>query len=138
MPGDHFVIGSFNKPGAINPLTTQTTISANLVDLVFDSLIDLDENYQLRPLIAERWTISEEGKIWTFYLKKGIFFHDGKELTAEDVAYTFQLVSKEKNQGYYYLFSHVLKMEAVDRYTFQVTLNEYDHAFWGAILSNNI
>ena len=49
----------------------------------------------LTPLLAERWEVLEGGKVWRFYLRKGVRFHSGHELTAEDVKFTFALIAKD-------------------------------------------
>jgi len=74
------------------------------------------------PSLAESWTISPDFKVYTFNLRKGVKFHNGDEMTAEDVVFTFQrykarLASK-------LLHSKIEKLEAVDPYTFRVTFNE--------------
>src|SRR5438552_13276157 len=42
---------------------------------------------ELAPLLAERWEVLDEGKAWRFYLRKGVRFHNGQEMTAEDVKF---------------------------------------------------
>src|SRR5437762_9046790 len=44
---------------------------------------------ELAPLLAERWEVLDEGKAWRFYLRKGVRFHNGQEMTTEDVKFTF-------------------------------------------------
>ena len=53
----------------------------------------------MRPLpgLAERWTLSEDGLTWTFYLRKDAMFHNDKALTAQDVVYTLDQLSAIKN-----------------------------------------
>ncbi|MBI2865097.1 MAG: ABC transporter substrate-binding protein [Chloroflexi bacterium] len=55
---------------------------------IFDSLVELAPEGQLRPGIAERWEISSDGKTHTFYIRKGVKFHDGSDLTGADVKFT--------------------------------------------------
>jgi len=50
---------------------------------------------ELTPLLAERWEVLEGGKAWRFYLRKGVRFHSGQELTAEDVKFTFAAIARE-------------------------------------------
>ena len=49
----------------------------------------------LAPLLAERWEVLEGGKAWRFFLRKGVRFHNGQEMTAEDVKFTFASIAKE-------------------------------------------
>jgi peptide/nickel transport system substrate-binding protein len=50
---------------------------------------------ELVPLLAERWEVLEGGKAWRFFLRQGVRFHDGQELTAEDVKFTFASIAKD-------------------------------------------
>ena len=50
---------------------------------------------ELAPLLAERWEVLDEGKAWRFYLRKGVRFHNGQEMTAEDVKFTFASIAKD-------------------------------------------
>ncbi len=55
-----------------------------------DPLIWWDENFQFCPAIAESWTISEDGKTWTFHIRKGVKFHNGDPLTSADVQFSVE------------------------------------------------
>ncbi|MBN1938722.1 MAG: ABC transporter substrate-binding protein [Candidatus Aminicenantes bacterium] len=56
---------------------------------LFDGLVRLDADLNVVPDLAEYWDISEGGRCYTFYLRKGVRFHDGRELSADDVMYSF-------------------------------------------------
>src|SRR5688572_18750743 len=60
--------------------------------LVFSGLVRITEDLKFEGELAERWQASDDLKTWTFYLRKGVKFHHGKELGAEDVIATFKLV----------------------------------------------
>jgi len=77
---------------------------------LFDNLIRLDKNLNIIPCLADYWTISDDGKVYTFYLKKGVKFHHGKEFTSEDVIFSFKrLISKKPVSTYHRLFISKLK-----------------------------
>ncbi len=59
-------------------------------NLVYNKLVNLDPNFQPIPELAKSWSVSEDGKTWTFVLEEGVTFHDGKPMTAADVVYTFR------------------------------------------------
>ena len=60
---------------------------------VYDNLLRYQGNPpQLKPWLAESYAASKDGTTWTFKLRQGIKFHDGSELTAEDVAYSFKRI----------------------------------------------
>ena len=71
--------------------------------------------------VAEDYTISDDGTVYTFTLKDGVKFHDGSDLTAQDVAFSYERFTTI-GQGYAYLFqSHVDKVEATDDSTVTIT-----------------
>jgi ABC-type transport system substrate-binding protein len=63
---------------------------------MFENLLSRDpKTGELIPMLAERWKVADGGRTWTFYLRKGVQFHDGSPLTAEDVKFTFASIAKE-------------------------------------------
>ena len=62
---------------------------------MFENLLTRDAKGELAPMLAERWKVADGGKTWTFYLRKGIKFHNGDPFTAEDVRFTFETLAKE-------------------------------------------
>jgi peptide/nickel transport system substrate-binding protein len=62
----------------------------NYALLVYSRLAYFDADLNLIPDLAERWEASPDQKIWTFHLRKGVKFHDGRELDAEDVLATYR------------------------------------------------
>ncbi len=87
----------------------------------------------IRPGLAERWEISKDGKTYTFYLRKGVKFHDGVEFTSQDAKFSLQRMmtpppkTPSLRAGWY--TEVVEKTETPDQYTFVVTLKEVDAAF---------
>src|SRR5688500_36539 len=60
--------------------------------LVYNGLVRIDEDLKFEGDLAERWDASEDLKTWTFFLRKGVRFHHGKELDSQDVIATFNLI----------------------------------------------
>mgnify|MGYP001289715954 CR=1 FL=1 len=103
----------------------------------FEGLTRLDHNNELTPAAAERWGVSPDGKKWTFYLRKGALWNDGRPVTAHDFEYTFKRLL-DPNSGnttavFYYEIkgakafnqgkstdSNTVGVKAVDDYTFVV------------------
>lgn len=76
-----------------------------LSEQIYDGLVRLDKNLHIQPALAEYWEISSDKKIYTFYLRKGVKFHHGTELVADDVKYSLErLLDKETNSPYYQFF----------------------------------
>ena len=62
---------------------------------MYENLLTRDLKGEVAPMLAERWKVADGGRTWTFYLRKGIKFHNGDPFTAEDVKFTFAQVAKE-------------------------------------------
>ena len=62
---------------------------------LWENLLSRDAKGNLIPMLAEKWQVSDGGKTWRFQLRKGVRFHNGTEVTAEDVRFTFATIAKE-------------------------------------------
>jgi len=108
---------TFAWPTYLDPAVgSDFSSSSSLVNL-YDSLVYPTPEGDVIPAVAERWEASEDGLTWTFYLRQGIKFHDGTELTAEDVAFSMDRLTTI-GEGYAFLFTgRVERSEVVDEYT---------------------
>ncbi len=68
----------------LNPLVRTSSTDASIRGLMFESLLTRDENGKIQPNLAESWKISPDGKVYTFKIRKGVKFHNGQEISAED------------------------------------------------------
>jgi peptide/nickel transport system substrate-binding protein len=86
---------------------------------------------EVQPDLAESWTLSPDGTVWTFKLKKGVQFHKGfGELTAEDVKFSFERQIKRTPGMLFGVNLGVIKsIEVVDPHTVQIVLNAFDAIF---------
>jgi peptide/nickel transport system substrate-binding protein len=107
-----------------------TIFSLGSQGCMFDNLIRRDPRNggtTIIPDLAHSWEIAKDGKTYTFHLRKGVQFHDGAELTAEDVKATFDRIIKPP-QGVSIprsiLFKSVTEITAPDKYTVQFKLAE--------------
>jgi peptide/nickel transport system substrate-binding protein len=91
-----------NPRGMFNPILYTEVYDGLVIDVVYDGLIYIDRNLQPQPRIAKSWEISEDGTEITFYLHEGIKFHDGVELTAKDVAFTYMTILHPEYTGVRY------------------------------------
>jgi peptide/nickel transport system substrate-binding protein len=88
---------------------------------VFDRLVDTDENFRLRPGLAESWAPVDE-TTWEFKLRRGVTWHDGTPFTAEDVVATFARVPQVRNSpGSFVIYTRsVQRLEFVDDHTIRM------------------
>lgn len=83
------------------------------------------------PELALRWSISEDGKEWTFYLRENVMFHKGYgEMTAEDVKYSFER-AKDSESGSIYVdrYEPIKKIEVLDRYIVRFTVENVTYGY---------
>jgi peptide/nickel transport system substrate-binding protein len=86
---------------------------------------------EVEPDLAESWTLSPEGTIWTFKLRKGVQFHKGYgEMTAEDVKYSFERqINKAPGTRYGVNLEVIKSIEVVNPHTVQIALKSFDAIF---------
>lgn len=88
---------------------------------VFDYLTKLDADMRIVPALAESWEISDDGTVYTFHLRPGAKFHNGRALVADDVVFTFNRLT-EQETIYASKMDPVKSIEALDDHTVQMTL----------------
>jgi ABC-type transport system substrate-binding protein len=81
----------------LNPVYVQSDADKAASHLIFNGLVKIDKN-QILPDLADRWEISANGVTYTFYLKKNVLFHDGSNLTANDIVYTLNQIKQDTNE----------------------------------------
>ena len=75
-----------------------------ILNQIYDGLVRLDKNLNPVGALAEYWMISDDGRRYTFFLRKGVKFHHGRELEAEDVKFSLERLVHKETKGAYYQF----------------------------------
>lgn len=83
-------IATMQQTRPATPFLVQDAGGAGILAMVGEWLIWQTVNGDLEPRIAESWKATDDGKSWIFKIRKGVKFHDGSEVTADDVVYTFK------------------------------------------------
>ena len=125
--GGTYVEASTGAPQRINPIYAGSNpADSDLASLVFSGLTRLAPDGRVLPDLAERWEISDDGNEYTFRLRNGIVWHDGEDLTADDVLFTWSILSSEDFDGDPNLgsFWQTVSAERVDDLTVRFTLEE--------------
>ena len=118
-------MGGFLPIDFINPVFSSSGTAGFLTVIVFNGLIKTDAQFNILPDLAYKWETSKDGLKWKFYLRKGVKFHDNRELTATDVKFTYDLIKNAKQRGYYTpFFEPIEKIKIIDRYTIEIILNQ--------------
>jgi peptide/nickel transport system substrate-binding protein len=94
--GGRFVLGETNSPKTFNGMMANETSSTDITDRLFAFLVDYDNGtQQYGPGLAKSWEVAPDGVTWTFHLRKGAAFSDGRPITSADVLFSFQVVYDE-------------------------------------------
>ncbi|MCR0984346.1 ABC transporter substrate-binding protein [Roseomonas populi] len=109
-----------------DPPRSAATAAGEAIFLLSDTLVSMDwDQRTVRPGLAERWEVSEDGKTYTFHLKRNVTFCDGKPMTARDVAYTInRWVDPATRSPVRYRAGQVESVTAADDYTVVYKLKE--------------
>jgi peptide/nickel transport system substrate-binding protein len=83
-------VGLADDPPELDPHLTSSNASRTVLHNIFATLVEVDEELQIQPELAESWEVSEDGTTYTFKLREGVTFHDGTPFNAEAVAYNFE------------------------------------------------
>jgi peptide/nickel transport system substrate-binding protein len=118
-----------NRPPHFDLHQSGTFFNLGAMACMFDNLIRRDpfDSGNIIPDLAHSWEIAEDGKTYTFFLRKGVEFNDGAELTAEDVKATFDRIAKPPSGisiPRSILFTSVSEINARDKYTVEFKLSE--------------
>ena len=90
--GGEVIIGLERDPERLVTVVRRMRTGVPVHQLIYSSLLQLDEDLEPQPDLAESYEISEDGRTITFYLREDVVFHDGEPLTAHDVAFTYNLM----------------------------------------------
>ena len=85
--------------GAIDPVTIYDSASYQVLFQIAEYLCVTQPDLTLKPVLAESWSPNGDGSVWAFKLRRGVKFHDGQEMTADDVVATFDRLSDPKGES---------------------------------------
>jgi peptide/nickel transport system substrate-binding protein len=111
-------IGDTNDIDGFNPFKLVEIPSFEIMDLTYDLLVDFSpKDSSPVPGLADSWEHSKDGLTWTFHLNKDAKWQDGKPVTSEDVAYTFNRILKEKQGLFIDYVKQIDKIETPGKHT---------------------
>lgn len=128
--GGNYTEALTGSPKLINPLYYSiNTIDSDISSLVFSGLLKKDKDNKLIPDLAEKFEVSEDQKIYTFFLKDDIVWHDETSFSADDVVFTFNAISNPEYKSPLELSFEGVVVEKIDEHTVKFILNEPYAAF---------
>ncbi|WP_130068179.1 SgrR family transcriptional regulator [Bacillus albus] len=114
----------------LDPVYATMRSECHMVKHIFDTLVYVDGNTNIiEPRLAFHWEYNDAEKIWTFYLRKGVHFHNGKQLTAHDVIYSLNRFIKLEKNAHAWMLQHVESIRSVDDYVFEIQLHTENRMF---------
>lgn len=114
----------------LDPAFVASDQEVAFVNAVYDYLVDVDADNRIQPRLAESWTISDDGTVYTFALEDNVAFHDGSTFSAEDVVWTFnRLRDPDVGSGAASLYENVVSIEATGDNEVTFTLSDNDPFF---------
>jgi len=106
----------------LDPVTTTAYITRDYGYMVYDTLVAMDENFEVRPQMAD-WKVSPDNLVYTFTLRDGLAWHDGTPVTAEDCIASLDRWRQRDGMGQK-LYSFVSSIKATSPKVFAITLKE--------------
>jgi len=107
----------------LDPIWTTQYMARNHGYMIYDTLFGTDEKNNVKPQMVQSWTESPDHRLWTFQLRKGLEFHDGKPVTSEDVIASLARWGKRDAMGVA-LFTFIDRMDTPAPDTFRIFLRE--------------
>jgi peptide/nickel transport system substrate-binding protein len=118
----------------MNPLVNTSSTEARIRELIFEPLLNMDLKGNIQPYLAESWQLSKDGKLYTFNLRKGVKFHNGQEMTADDIKFAMDYTLNPKNGAYGFSdLNLVERVETAGKYVLKVHMKRPTSTFLTAL-----
>ena len=121
--GGRLRIALIDEPPTFDIHQTTTSTTAFVSWHIFEALFTWDDDLRVIPELPETYTVSDDGLVWSITLREGVQFHDGAELTPEDVIASIERWGSISGLGQS-LLEHVQEFEIVDERTFEIQLSD--------------
>jgi peptide/nickel transport system substrate-binding protein len=123
---DSVVIGQTLEPPTLDPTAGPAQAIREVTYLnIYEGLLRIDREGKLQPLLAESWTVSPDNLVYTFKLRRGVTFHDGREFNATDVKFTFdRAMAPDSTNAQKWIFAPIASIDTPDPATVTITLKQ--------------
>jgi peptide/nickel transport system substrate-binding protein len=123
--GGEYQEGLIGQPQYINPIYASINeVDADLTKLIFSGLLKYDKNQRLVPDLASSWSLSEDEKTYTFFLRKNVKWHDGEPFTAEDVIFTIETIQDQSFKSPLWISFQGVEIKKINNYQIEFILEE--------------
>lgn len=118
-----FYINLSGEPSSFNPISHSDAYKSKVKAYMFETLLSRDiDTYEWKPHLAESWSVSADKMLFKFKLREGMKWHDGKEITSEDVKFSYDIIFQDKFntvpiRPYY---EGLKEVKIIDKYNFEI------------------
>lgn len=135
LEGGDYIEGVVGAPKYINPLYSSfSDVDSDLSQLVYSSLFKRDINGFLSKDLADEYTVSADGKSYVIKVRQGVYWHNGSELTANDIIFTFNAIKDGQYKSPLKASFSGVTVEKIDEQTIKFILNEPYAAFFELLI----
>jgi ABC-type transport system substrate-binding protein/methyl-accepting chemotaxis protein len=135
--GGHALIAFRESQLVLDNVRATTVTAMDVLSTVFEGLVKSGTSSDVVPSAAERWEVAPDGRVYTFYLRRGMRFHNGREVVAADVRYSFERMLRNPANAGAWVFAPIegaeefqqaegheslSGIEVLDRYAIRITL----------------
>jgi len=134
--GGVLIVGRTTDTTSLEPHKDASFGRAWTTQLMYSYVVQTDKNLRIQPDLAEKWSISPDGKTYTFSVRKGVKFHNGRELVAADIKYSLERILDPATAAYGrgFLLS-IDSIETPDPYTVKLNLKTADASLLASLAS---
>jgi peptide/nickel transport system substrate-binding protein len=125
--GGNLVYALVSGPGTLDPYVSSSAVELEVIHHIFESLVAIGENYETKPMLAAKVDVSDDAKTFTFKLREGVKFQNGKIMTSADVVASFERYRRVSPNAA--VLTDVTSFEAPDPLTFVVKLSKPNAVF---------
>ena len=123
--GGSYTEGVVGQLQYANPiLSPLSDVDADVTSLVFSSLFSYDDNQDLQNDLVTNYTLSDDKKTYTLYVRTGVKWHDGEELNVDDILFTIEAIQDKQYQSPLFSTLAGVAIKRIDDYTFSLALSE--------------
>ena len=129
-PGGELVIALTTQPNAIDGANAAERNAGNVANQIFDPLVWINDDLEFEPALAESWTVSDDGRAYTFKLREDVVFHNGEKFNADAVVFSWE-VQKQPENEYFNYYERASEVNKIDEYTVELVAPEPNALFLG-------
>jgi len=90
--GSRLTAGISGEPDRFDPHLTSAYASFQILENIYDTLVEPGDDLAMQPALATRWEVSDDNLAWTFHLRNGVRWHNGRAFVADDVVFSYQRI----------------------------------------------